>query len=36
LLRYNINVVYNYLSQIIYDNKQIYHIYKYMNLTSFI
>jgi hypothetical protein len=36
LLRYNINVVYNYLSHMIYDNIQIYYIYKYMNLINFV
>jgi hypothetical protein len=36
LLRYIINVVYNYLSHIIEDNIQIYYIYKYINLISFV
>jgi hypothetical protein len=36
LLCYNINVVYNYLSRMIYDNIQIYYIYKYMKLISFV
>jgi hypothetical protein len=33
---YNINVVYNYLSHVILDNIQIYYIYKYINLISFV
>jgi hypothetical protein len=36
LLCYNINVVYNYLSHMIYNNIQIYYIYKYMDLISFV
>jgi hypothetical protein len=29
LLRYNINVIYNYLSNMFYDNMQICYIYKF-------
>jgi hypothetical protein len=36
LILYNMNVVYNYLSHVIQDKIQIYYIYKYMNLISFV
>jgi hypothetical protein len=36
LLHFNMNVVYNYLSHMIEDNIQMYYIYKYINLISFV